>query len=82
MRVMAPRAFSCHIKAWSCEPSGMQHRIGRDGQPQVHDLKRSLRILKEADYQGPLCVEYGASENERESTRDAMQYVRELVASL
>jgi sugar phosphate isomerase/epimerase len=82
MQIMAPRAFSCHVKAFSYDPSGNQSWVGRDGQPRSHDLRRSLQILKDAGYQGPLMVEYGASTDEREGTRDTIRYVRELVGSL
>jgi sugar phosphate isomerase/epimerase len=79
MRVMAPRAFSCHVKVFSYDPSGRQARVGREGQPREYDLKRALQILNEAGYQGPVCIEAGASATERDSIRDAIAYVRELV---
>lgn len=82
MLVMAPRAYSCHIKTWTHDPEGKQSRTGRDGQTQFHDLKRSLQILQRAGYDGPLCVEYGASENEREGTREGIAYVRQLLTTL
>lgn len=82
MRIMAPRAYSCHIKVYSYSPDGLQSRTDRAGQTHSHDLKRSLQILKEAGYAGPLCVEGGASATELESARDAIRYVRDLVATL
>ena len=82
MRIMAPRAYSCHLKVFTYSPDGMQSRTDRDGQVQSYDLKRSLQILKEAGYEGPLCIEAGASDTEADSGRDAISYVRELLTSL
>ncbi len=79
MRVMAPLAFSCHVKAWNYDAAGRQERQDRNGQAQRHDLIACLRILKEAGYQGPLCVEYGALPDERESMRRTIDYLRELL---
>lgn len=82
MRIMAPRAFSCHVKVYTYSPDGQQSWIGRDGQPRSYDLRRCLQILREAHYEGPLCVEEGASATELESARDGIQYVRGLLATL
>lgn len=82
MQVMAPHAFSCHVKVFSYSPDGVQTWTGRDGQPRTYDLKESLRILQAAGYTGPLCVEAGASATEMDSGRDAIKYLRELVATM
>ena len=82
MRIMAPHAHSCHVKVFDYSPDGVQSRIGRDGQPRSYDLRRSLQILKDAGYAGPLCIEAGASETEADSGRDAIRYVRELMTTL
>ncbi len=82
MRLMAPHALTCHIKAWSEDPNGLQSRVDREGKTQTFDLRRSLQILQEAGYTGPLCVEYGAWQDEREGARNLMRYVREIVATL
>jgi sugar phosphate isomerase/epimerase len=82
MLVMAPYAFTTHIKAWSYDPQGLQSRIDRDGNPVSHDLKRSLQILKDAGYAGPLNVEYGASDDEKQGTRDTIAYVKQLLTTL
>ncbi len=82
MRVMAPRAFSCHVKAFTYDPSGKQTWSDRNGNARSFDLKRCLQMLKEAGYDGPLCVEYGAYQDERAGARDLMRYTRELVATL
>ncbi len=82
MRIMAPRAYSCHVKVFSYSPDGKQSWTGRDGQQRVYDLKQSLRILKDAGYAGPLCIEGGASATEADSGRDAIRYVQELLTSL
>lgn len=82
MRIMAPRAFSCHVKAFAYTPDGKQSWTGRDGQPRSYDLKRSLQIVKESGYDGPLCVEGGASATEVDSARDSLQYLRDLWTSI
>ncbi|HEY8745870.1 MAG TPA: sugar phosphate isomerase/epimerase family protein [Chloroflexota bacterium] len=82
MRLMAPQAFTCHVKAWNEDPNGAQSRVDREGKTQTFDLRRSLQILQEAGYSGPLCVEYGAWQDEREGARNLMRYVREIVATL
>lgn len=82
MLIMAPTAFSAHVKVWSYTPDGVQTRVGRSGETDTYDLKRSLQILKDAGYSGPLCIEGGASETEAASGRDALQYVKELQATL
>jgi sugar phosphate isomerase/epimerase len=73
MQIMAPLAFSCHVKVFEYSADGKQSRLGRDGQTQSYDLKRSLQILKEAGYDGPLCIEAGASATESDSGRDAIR---------
>jgi sugar phosphate isomerase/epimerase len=82
MQIMAPHAFTCHIKAWNNDPSGAQERVDREGKTQAFNLRRSLQILKGAGYEGPLCVEYGAWQDEREGARDLMRYVQEIAATL
>lgn len=82
MRVLAPRAFSCHVKVFSYSEDGMQSRVGRDGEKRGYDLIKSLEILKDAGYKGPLCIESGASENSRDSIRDTLSYLKELTARI
>ena len=88
MRVMAPHAYSCHLKVYAYSPDGEQRWTGRDGQPRAYNLRRSLQILREAGYDGPLCVEAGATDDvveaagEAASARDAIRYVRELLTTL
>lgn len=82
MRIMAPTAYSCHIKAWGEDPSGEQQRVDRDGATHTYNLRRCLQILQDAGYTGPLCVEYGAWQDERQGARDLMRYVRQLAATL
>lgn len=82
MQIMAPRAFSCHVKVYSHSADGVQRWTSHDGKARTYDLRRSLAILKDAGYQGPLCIEAGASESESESGRDAIRYVRELLATV
>lgn len=81
MRIMAPRAFSCHVKVYNFARDGKQSWTGRDGRTHDYDLKRCLEILREADYQGPICVEGGASANEIDGARDAIRYLREVLSA-
>jgi sugar phosphate isomerase/epimerase len=82
MRIMAPRAYSCHVKVFSYNPDGVQSWTGRDGQSHSYNLKQSLQILKDAKYEAPLYIEAGASATEEDSARDAIRYVRDLWAAL
>jgi sugar phosphate isomerase/epimerase len=82
MRVLAPRAFSCHVKVFSYSEDGMQSREGSAGRQRQYDLKRSLEILQEAGYRGPLCIESGASANARDSIRDTISYLEQLTAEI
>jgi sugar phosphate isomerase/epimerase len=82
MQIMAPHAFTCHVKVYTQNADGVQRWTARDGTVRTYDLRRSLTILKEAGYQGPLCIEAGPSESESESGRDAIRYVRELLATI
>lgn len=82
MEIMAPRAFSCHVKVFSYHADGQQTWTGRDGQPRSYNLIRCLRQLRQVGYSGPLCVESGASATELESARDAMRYVEGLLATV
>jgi len=82
IRVMARHAFSCHVKVFSYSEDGIQSRESRDGQTHEYDLRKSLEIVKEAGYEGPLCIEGGASENSRDSIRDTLAYLKELTAKI
>lgn len=82
MLIMAPRAFSCHVKVHNYSADGKQSWTWRDGQTRSYDLKRCLQILKDARYEGPICVESGASSTEVESARDALRYVKDLWATV
>ncbi|MFQ6040277.1 MAG: sugar phosphate isomerase/epimerase family protein [Candidatus Poribacteria bacterium] len=82
MRVLAPRAFSCHVKVFSYSEDGMQSREDANGRKHEYDLKKSLEILKEAGYNGPLCIESGVSANARDSIRDTISYLKELAAKI
>ncbi len=81
MRVMAPHAFTCHVKAASYSPDGWQERVGHDGTRRTADLKQCFQILRDAGYSGPLCIEGGASDDGLGSARDMIRYVRELLAT-
>jgi sugar phosphate isomerase/epimerase len=83
MRVMAPRAVAVHVKNHGYDPSGQQSWSGRDGAPRRFDLRRSLAILKESGYAGPLNFEGNSAESdEREGVRKGIAYTRELLATL
>jgi sugar phosphate isomerase/epimerase len=83
MRVMAPRAVAVHVKCHGYDPSGLQRWRGRDGTPRSFDLKRSLAILAESGYAGPLNFEGNSAEDdEREGARKGIAYTRQLLAAL
>jgi sugar phosphate isomerase/epimerase len=82
IKVMAPAAFTCHVKVTAYSGDGQQPRIGQDGRDRSADLKAILRTLKEVDYRGPLCIEGGIDADETESARGAIRYVRELLEAI
>ena len=82
LKVLAPRAFSCHVKVFTYSEDGIQVTKTRDGKERKYDLKKSLQIIKDAGYKGPLCIESGASANARDSIRDTIAYLKDLMASI
>jgi len=80
MQALAPRAFSAHVKVFNYSEDGIQTKTDRDGNTHEIDLPACLKILKEAGYQGPLCIEKGASATPRESIKDTVAYLKELSA--
>ena len=80
MTVLAPRAFSCHVKVFTYSEDGVQSRKDREGKTHTYDLRTSLRILKDAGYSGPLFIESGASDSTEASIRDALVYLKDQMA--
>ena len=52
MRVLAPRAFSCHVKLFSLSEDGWQSWTDRNGVERKFTVKKSLQILKDSGYEG------------------------------
>lgn len=82
MRIMAPRAFSCHVKVMSYSPDGQQRWTYRDGTARECNLNRFFEMLREAGYTGPICLEGGASGADLDNARDGLKYVRELLGQM
>jgi sugar phosphate isomerase/epimerase len=82
IRVMAPYAFSTHVKVTQYSDDGWQPRTGRDGADRSVNLKSILATLKAANYEGPYCIEAGVAEDEGESATGAVAYVKELLAQI
>jgi len=87
MRVLAPHAFSCHVKVFNHSSDGQQSWDRQaNGNVRSYNLKTSLKILKDADYQGPLCIERSVpKEPNLDSTtgiRDTIKYLKDLLASI
>ena len=87
MRILAPRAFSCHVKVFNYSPDGQQswdHQANES--VKSYNLKTSLEILKGSGYQGPLCIERSVpKEPDLDSTtgiRDTIKYLQDLLASI
>jgi len=79
MRILAPRAFSCHVKVMSYSPDGEQRWTYRDGAPRECNLNRFFEILRKANYTGPICLEGGATGADLDNARDGLAYVRGLL---
>ncbi len=80
MQILAPRAFSCHVKVFTCSADGWQKWEDRGGSERGYDLKKSLAILREAGYEGPLCIEKGPSAEPQAAMVETAAYLRELLA--
>ena len=87
MRILAPRAFSCHVKVFNHSSDGQQswdHQA--NGSMKSYNLKTSLEILKDSGYQGPLCIERSVpKEPDLDSTtgiRDTIKYLQDLLVSI
>ena len=84
MRVLAPRAFSCHLKIFSLNADSLQSRIDRNGQERNCNLKESLQILKSAGYGGPFCLEQEAvsdSAPKEQNIGDTITFITDLIRS-
>lgn len=82
IQVMAPYAHSAHVKVTTYSDDGWQPRTGHDGSDRTANLKSILATLKEANYQGPYCVEAGVGDDETQAARDAIAYVKEVLATV
>jgi sugar phosphate isomerase/epimerase len=83
MTIMAPRAAVVHVKIAGYDPSGWQRHTVRGGEERAFDLKRSLQILKQAGYDGPLNFEYNhAEDDERVGVAKGIAYTREVLATI
>ena len=84
MRVMAPRAYSCHLKLAHLEADRVQSWTDGNGDERRCDLKAALSILDESGYTGPICLEREADFGgpaKAESIRDSLALIRELLAT-
>jgi sugar phosphate isomerase/epimerase len=84
MRVMAPRAFSCHAKLFSLKADGWQTWTDREGQVRNCDFKQALAVLAEEGYEGPLCLEKEDSPDsgtKEEHIRDSLAYLRQMAGA-
>ena len=65
------------------EATGWQRHTVRGGEERAFDLKRSLQILKQAGYDGPLNFEYNhAEDDERVGVAKGIAYTREVLATI
>jgi sugar phosphate isomerase/epimerase len=81
--VMAPYAQSTHIKVSAYSADGWQPRPGHDGVDRSSNLASILATLRDANYQGPYCIEQGVSEDDlAASATGAVSYVKQLLAEL
>ena len=87
MRVLAPRAFSCHVKVFNHSLDGLQSWDRQaNGNMKSYNLRTSLEILKDSGYEGPLCIERSVpKEPDLDPTtgiRNTIRYVKDLLASI
>ena len=79
IEVMAPHAFSTHVKVTTYSDDGWQPRTGRDGSDRTVNLLSILQTLRANDFTGPLCIEVGVEADETEAARNAIAYVSSLL---
>ena len=87
MRALAPQAFSVHVKVHSYDEDGTQRRINqRTGEEVSYNLRTGLEILRDANYEGPICIEGAvpAADGGLQSTgfAETRDYVQNMMASL
>ena len=87
MLTLAPRAFSAHVKVHSYDDDGTQRRVNqRTGEEVSYNLRTGLEILRDAGYEGPICIEGAvpATEGGLQSTGFATtrEYVERMMASV
>lgn len=82
IKVMAPSAFSVHLKVTQFSEDGWQPRTGADGTDRTANLRTILSTLQQANYKGPLCIEAGIADDETQAAREAIAYVKEVVATV
>lgn len=79
---MLPYAVSTHIKVYSQADDGIQPYFGHDEIDRTSNLREILRMLRDADYRGPFCIEAGIGDDETQAARDAIAYVKHLLTTL
>jgi len=85
MKVLAPRALSCHVKLFSISKDGWQSWKDRNGAEHKFSMKKVLKILEHAGYEGPLCLEKEApsdSASRQDNIRNTIAYLRDLMANI
>ncbi|MGC4108187.1 MAG: sugar phosphate isomerase/epimerase family protein [Thermomicrobiales bacterium] len=82
VEAMLPYAVSTHIKVYAMGDDGEQPYSGWDGIDRTSNLREILRMLRAATYTGPLCIEAGIGEDETQAARDAIAYVKRLLAEI
>ena len=70
------------MKVFDYSGDGVQVWTDRQGNSREYDLKKSLEILSDAGYEGPLCVEAGASEDVREGIGKTIAYVGKIASQV
>lgn len=79
---MLPYAVSTHIKVYAYSDDGVQPYAGHDGIDRTSNLREILRMLRDAGYQGPFCIEAGVEADQTEAARGAITYVKRLLAEI
>ncbi|MGN6032584.1 MAG: sugar phosphate isomerase/epimerase family protein [Thermomicrobiales bacterium] len=79
---MLPYAASTHIKVYAYRDDGVQPYAGHDGIDRTSNLREILGMLRDAEYQGPFCIEAGVEPDQTEAARGAIAYVKRLQAEL
>lgn len=71
LRMMMPHAYIVHVKTYDFDEQGEQHQF---------DFAECMRIVRDADFQGPLSIEFEGDGDQFEGTSRSLDLVKRYLA--